>query len=417
MVHKSATLAINEALERRLKAGEKVLHLGFGEAGLPVPDFLLNELRKSAPANYYAPVTGDLGARQAAADWFTRRGFQTEYRQIMMGPGSKPLLFASILSIEGALILPQPAWVSYAAEAEIAGIPVIRVPITDHAGGVPDPAKLEEAVKQAEHDGVQLGAILLTIPDNPTGTVAAQQDVDEIVRIAREHDIAIISDEIYADLVYEGTAPSPLSGYPEKTIVTSGMSKNLSLGGWRIGFARFPDNAWGMRMRDTLVGIASETWSCMAAPMQAVAEYALNEPPEVKEFIAKSKRLHSIVSHAIHHIFVENGAICREPTAAFYIYPDFDPIRERLASENITTSDDLAQALLSRYGIGTLQGSAFGDNPDKLRLRVATSLVYGRTDEQRWSAYESEDPLSLPWIAQSLEFLDDGLAALSGKRV
>ena len=63
-----------------------------------------------------------------------------------------------------------------------------------------------------------------------------------------------------------------------------------------------------------------------------------------------------------------------------------------------------------------MQGSAFGDEPDKLRLRVATSLVYGRTDEQRWSAYESEDPLSLPWIAQSLEFLDDGLAALSGKR-
>ena len=171
-----------------------------------------------------------------------------------------------------------------------------------------------------------------------------------------------------------------------------------------------------MRMRDTIVGIASETWSCMAAPMQAVAEYALNEPPEVKEFIAKAKRLHSTVSHAIHRTFVDNGAICREPTAAFYIYPDFDPIRERLASEGIATSDDLAQALLSRYGIGTLQGSAFGDDPAKLRLRVATSLVYGHTDEQRWTAYESEDPLNLPWIAQSLEFLDDGLAALAGKR-
>ncbi|MBW3089559.1 pyridoxal phosphate-dependent aminotransferase [Bifidobacterium miconisargentati] len=413
MVHKSATLAINEALERRLAAGEKVLHLGFGEAGLPVPDFLLDVLRRAAPANYYAPVVGDQGPRKAAAGWFSRRGYDTDYQQIVFGPGSKPLLFASILSIEGALVLPQPAWVSYAAEAEIAHIPVIRVPITEHAGGVPDPTALAEAVDKAEHDGVKIGAILLTIPDNPTGTFASQADVDAITAIARAHDIAIISDEIYADLVYEGTAPSPLASYPEKTIVTSGMSKNLSLGGWRIGFARFPDNEWGEHMRDTIIGIGSETWSCMAAPMQQVAEYALGEPDEIKTFIAGSKRLHSKVSHAIHDVFVNNGAVCREPTAAFYIYPDFEPIRERLASQGITTSDNLAHELLSRYGIGTLQGSAFGDAPEALRLRVATSLVYGRTNEQRWQSYYSDNPLELPWIAQSLEFLQDGLASIS----
>lgn len=414
MVHKSATLAINEALERRLQAGEKVLHLGFGEAGLPVPDFLLDVLRRSAPANYYAPVVGDAGPRKAAAGWFARRGFPTDSRQIAFAPGSKPLLFASILSIDGALILPQPAWVSYAAQAEIAHIPTIHVPITEHAGGVPDPAALSAAVEQATRDGVKIGAILLTIPDNPTGTFASQDDVDAVTRIAREHDIAIISDEIYADLVYDGTAPSPLNSYPEKTIVTSGLSKNLSLGGWRIGFARFPDNQWGEHMRDAVTGIGSETWSCMAAPMQQVAEYALDEPEEIRTFINRSKRLHGIVSHAIHDTFTSNGAICRKPTAAFYIYPDFAPIREHLAQTGIATSDDLAKTLLDRYGIGTLQGSAFGDEPEQLRLRVATSLVYGRTDEQRWQSYESDNPLELPWIAQSLDFLQDGLASLSG---
>jgi aspartate aminotransferase len=415
MIHKSATLAINEALERRLAGGERVLHLGFGETGLPVPPVLLDRLSQSMSANHYAPVTGELGARKAAASWFARRGVPTDYRQVIFAPGSKPLLFAAILALDGALVLPQPAWVSYAAEAEIAKIPVLSVPIGARSGGIPDPGLLEETIARAHRDGVKIGAILLTIPDNPTGTFATQDDVDKVVAIARNNDIAIISDEIYADLVYSGTAPSPVKGYPEKTIVTSGMSKNLALGGWRIGFARFPDNEWGTQMRDTIIGIASETWSCMAAPMQAVAEYALNEPDDVKSFIQQSKRLHSIVSHAIYSEFINVGALCREPTAAFYIYPDFEPIRDHLASRGINTSDDLAETLLSRYGIGTLQGSAFGDDASALRLRVATSLVYGRTEEQRWASYEAQDPLELPWITESLEFLRNGLTLLSSE--
>ncbi|OZG59559.1 aminotransferase [Bifidobacterium lemurum] len=412
MVHKSATLAINEALERRLKAGEKVLHLGFGEAGLPVPDFILDVLREAAPANHYAPVTGEMAAREAAAGWFTRRGYPTDYSQILLGPGSKPLLFAAIMALDGALIIPQPAWVSYAAQAELLGVDTIKVPIGDECGGVPDPRLLSEAIAQANHDGVKIGGILLTLPDNPTGTVASQQDVDAVVEIARVNNLTIISDEIYADLVYSGEAPSPLKTYPEKTLVTSGLSKNMSLGGWRIGYIRFPRNDWGDTMRDTLIGIASETWSAMASPMQDVAAYALSEPPEIQEFVTKSKRLHEIISTAIWQEFVNAGAICRKPTAAFYIYPDFDPLRDILAAKGIDTSEKLAHELLTKHGIGTLQGSAFGDVPEALRLRVATSLVYGRTNEQRWTAYDSEDPLELPWIQESLEFLRDGLAAL-----
>jgi len=413
MTMHSATLAINEAMQKRKANGEKLLHLGFGESGLPVPEFITQILRISADQNSYGAVVGSEEARGAAAGWFSRRGLPTGAEQILLAPGSKALLFAALATIPGDLILPRPSWVSYAAQAALLNKPTIDVPIPDDAGGIPDPDLLEAAIIRSLSSGGNPGVLLLTVPDNPTGTMARPEAIEKVCSIAQKYELAIVSDEIYAEVVHSGAAPSAATYLESRTIITTGLSKSLALGGWRIGFARVPQNEWGHKILDDMIGVASEVWSSLAAPMQAVAAYVLNEPDEVKDHIRRSVRLHAIVANAVYQEFIAAGAACRKPVAGFYLYPDFEPLRARLGAKGIYSGSDLAGAMLDQHGVGILAGEAFGDDPAALRARVATSLLYGTTPEERWEALESDDPLSLPWIASALDHLRAALQELT----
>lgn len=164
-----------------------------------------------------------------------------------------------------------------------------------------------------------------------------------------------------------------------------------------------------------LIGVASEVWSSLAAPQQAAAAYVLQDPEPVLAHIERSTRLHATVAAAVFTEFDRIGVMCRRPTAGFYLYPDFEPFRDVLAAKGITGGDDLARALLEGYGVGVLAGPAFGDSPEGLRARVATSLLYGETAQQRWEALESNDPTALPWIAGALAELRTALEGLLGQ--
>ncbi|HET6949849.1 MAG TPA: pyridoxal phosphate-dependent aminotransferase [Acidimicrobiales bacterium] len=411
----SPTLALNEDLEARRAAGQPVLHLGFGEAGLPALPGLTRALRRAAPRNRYAPVAGSAEARGAAAGWFRRRDLPTDAAQVVLAPGSKPLLYAVIAALPGAVVLPRPSWVSYAAQAALAGKAVVGVPVPAAAGGVPDPDLLPDALARARRAGQRPGILLLTLPDNPTGTLAGPGLLSRICAIAGEHDLVVVCDEIYRDLCYEWPDfRGPAHLLPERTIVTSGLSKSVALGGWRIGFARFPSSTFGDDARRRVVGVASEVWSSMAGPMQDVAAHVLAEPPEVVDHVEASRRLHRTVARAVHDDLLAAGARCRTPDAAFYLYPDLAPWRDGLARLGVTTGAVLARHLLDRHGVGVLPGGSFGDDPAALRFRAATSLLYGRTDDQRWAALRSPDPLALPWIAEALATLRATWAALAG---
>jgi len=409
----SATLAIDQAVAERRAAGKTVLHLGFGEAGLPVPPGLAEVLGEAAHHNAYGPVVGSTEARDAAAGWFGRRGLPTDPGQIMFAPGSKPLLAAVLAAIDGDVVLPRPAWVTYAAQAALLGRRVIPVPIGPAAGGVPDPALLDDALVASRAAGAQPGALVLTVPDNPTGTVASTEQLREVATIAQRHDLAILSDEIYAELIHEATAPSATTFLPDRTVVTTGLSKSLALGGWRIGYARTPDSTWGRRLHRSLTGIASETWSSLAAPMQAVAAHVLTDPDDILTHIAASRRLHARIAHAVHAELIAAGATCRPPQAGFYLYPDFAAVRPALTRRGITTSTTLATALLDTHDIATLPGAAFGEPDDVLTLRIATSLLYGTTTDQRDAALTADAPETLPWIASAIAHLHHSLAALT----
>jgi aspartate/methionine/tyrosine aminotransferase len=221
--------------------------------------------------------------------------------------------------------------------------------------------------------------------------------------------------------VHAETEPftSPVAMAPGRTIVTTALSKGLALGGWRIGVARLPGGEQARllrrRLRDRLVGIGSEIWSAPAAPIQQAAAYAFSEPPELAERIARSRRLHGQVARAVARRFTAAGADVPPPAGAFYLYPDFGPVRDELRGRHgVKTSDDLAALLLRRYGMGVLPGSAFGDDPGALRLRVATGLLYGETDRQRETALAAAAPTAVPWVASSLARIEEVLADLIG---
>lgn len=414
MVVQSATLAINERMGALRAAGRPALHLGFGEAGLPVQPDVARVLAEAVTRNSYAPVAGTQRARVAAAGYFTRRGLTTEPEQIVFAPGSKALLYALIASLPGDVVLPRPSWVSYAPQVLLAGKQVIGVPIPDEAGGVPDPDAFDEAVGRAKRDGLRPGTLMLTVPDNPTGTIADQDQLRKVLALAEAHDLAVISDEIYRDLCYDASAfLSPATLAPERCFVTSGLSKSMALGGWRIGFARFPSSDLGQRVLGEAIGMASELWSCMADPMQEVAAYVLDEPPEVVGQVVSSRRLHSRVAGAVHAEFEAAGATCRAPAGGFYVYPDLEPLRPALDARNVTNGAQLAAHLLEEHGVGVLAGEEFGDDPAKLRFRAATSLLYGTTAEQRWRALGADEPTGLPWIADSLDHLHGALSTLA----
>lgn len=408
----SPTLAIDQEVRHRLAAGERIVHLGFGEAGLPVPEALQLVLAGAAERSSYGPVAGSAAARSAAAGWFTRRGNPTSEDQVIFGPGSKSLLYALLAVIEGDVVLPCPSWVSYAAQAALLGKSVLSVPIGSEAGGVPDPDLLEAALTEARARGRSVGSIVLTVPDNPTGTVVAEGTLRRVLAIAASFDLAVIADEIYAELVHGSHMVHAADHYPERTVITTGLSKSVALGGWRIGLARVPDSPWGERLMDRLVAVASEIWSSLAAPMQAVAEFAFSDPEIVTDHVERGRLLHARLTRAMHDEFVSAGLVCRPPTAAFYLYPDFEPHRQVLAEQGVRTSDDLARVLLHDHGVATLPGSAFGEAPETLTLRVATSLLAGFDDDKRRQALASSDPAALPWVAEELGLVRSGLAAL-----
>ncbi|MGW6270785.1 MULTISPECIES: pyridoxal phosphate-dependent aminotransferase [unclassified Streptomyces] len=414
----SPNLALDQLVHERRAAGQSLVHLAFGEARLPLLPGLAQALADGASLTSYGPVAGRADVRQAVAGYFARRGLPTDPDQIVLAPGSKPLLMALQLALPGDVLLPAPAWNTYAPQIAYAGKQAIAVPVPAQCGGVPEPAALRAALARARAAGRNPTSVILTLPDNPTGTLAPAHLIREICALARTEDLVVISDEIYRDVLHDpsGLYLSPAQVAPERTVITTGLSKSLGLGGWRIGAARFPAGDLGRQLTQGVVSAASELWSALAGPMQHVAAYAFSEPPEVVRRLREAARLHGAVARAVHQIALDAGALCRPPTGAFYVYPDFGPLRAELAAQGVTDSASLARRLLDESGVVVLAGHLLGDAPDALRFKAATSLLYG-DEHQQAEALAADDPVRLPHIADQLARIADAFAKLTGRSV
>ncbi len=410
----SATLAIDEVSRQLRERGVDVLPTGFGQAGVPVHPLLRRALADAADRNGYGPVAGSAELRSAAAGYWERRGLPTAAGQVLTGPGSKALLYAVLQAVGGDVVVPQPSWVSYAAQASLLGHQPIYVRTPAGSGGVPDPALLADAVRHARAAGRHVRAVVLTLPDNPTGRLASAALVDRVCAVAADLDLLVISDEIYRDLVYDDEFRSPAETAPERVVITTGLSKSLALGGWRLGVARLPDGVLGERLGARMLAAASEIWSSAAQPVQHAAAVAFGEPAELTEYVGRARRLYQLISGEIAAVLDAAAIQVATPQAAFYLFADFGPHRERLAAtRGVRTGEDLAAELLSRHHIAALPGSAFGEPPESLTLRLCAGMLTGADDTQRLQALSCEDPLRLPWIAAAIDRLGTAVADLT----
>ena len=383
--------------------------------GLPVLPSVAERLGAAAGENGYGPVAGSPAVRKAAAGYFERRGLPTAPEQVLLAPGSKALLYALLSVLPGDVVLPRPSWVSYAAQAALAGKRVIDVPIAADAGGVPDPAALREALAAARAQGHEPAILVLTLPDNPTGTVASASLMQEVCAVAEEHGLLIVCDEIYRDLAYEPEAlRSPASLLPERVFVTNGLSKSMALGGWRIGFCRVPAGPLGADAARALTGVASEVWSSLAAPMQHAATYVLDEPPDVRAHVAAQPP----PAPPRHHRRARagRGGGRHLPPADRRLLP---VPRPRAAApraggagrEHRRAARGAAARAPRRRGA---RGGGVRRRPGGAALPHGDEPAVRRSAEQRWEALAADDPVALPWIAGALERLGEALRALRG---
>ncbi len=374
----SPTLAINEAIAARRAAGQDVVHLGFGEASFPLHPILREALARGATSTSYAPVLGIPALREAIAGYLRRtRGLAARPDTIAVAPGSKPLLYALLCALDGDVLIPSPSWVSYAPQAHLAGKRVLPVRTDPHDHHTLTPQALSDALDDGRRAGADPRILIVNTPSNPTGCMFTEQTATAVAEWAREMGIAVISDEIYAELAHgRRRHHSPARFYPEGTIVTGGLSKAFSAGGWRLGYAAVPDTERGRQLMAALAALGSEIWSAASGPIQVAAVAAFSPDEELEAYVRRSAQVHGHVTGRLHRALTLLGIECARPAGAFYIYPDFAPWRGALAERGIASSDTLAASLLEEWGIATLPGTAFGEAPEALRLRLATSMLY-----------------------------------------
>jgi len=373
----SATLSMNEAVAKRRASGRETIHLGFGEASFPLHPLLATALADAAKRTGYAPVLGIPELRQAIAEYLARkRGLTFSSDQIIVAPGSKPLLYALVQVLEGDLLLPVPSWVSYAPQARLAGRKVIGVETDPGDCHRLTPHALSQAMIQAHRNGANPRILIVNTPSNPTGGMFDRADVEALALWAREEGITLISDEIYAELAHGWREHvSPARFYPEGVIVTGGLSKAFSAGGWRLGYAALPPTVAGIQAMIALRSLASEIWSSAASPVQEAALVAFSNNESLEQYVQHSALVHGYVAGRLYGTLVGLGVPCPRPAGGFYLYPDFSPWRHALIELGIKTGKELAHYLLEEWDIATLPGSAFGESPESFRLRLSTSLL------------------------------------------
>ena len=359
-------------------AGETVYHLGFGESRFPVHPKIARALARNAPRRSYLPGTGLPELRQAIAEFYTRQlQLDVSAKQVIVAPGSKALLFAFQMALDGATILHTPSWVSYAPQARLLNRPILRIPSCLEDEHRLDPGKLKTLLRQSEHSQHLL---ILNSPNNPTGRMVEPAQLEEIATICRQENVLVLSDEIYALTAYGREHLSLSRYYPEGTVVLGGMSKHLSLGGWRLGAAIVPPGESGQRLLHAVARIGSELWSTPSAPIQYAAVTAYGDDPELAAYIGRCTSLHAARTRFIWRSLCELDVPCPEPMGGFYLFPNFDHWRKPLAARGVRTSTDLARYLLDTLQIATLPGTDFGAPAQELSLRLSTSYLDLETD-------------------------------------
>jgi aspartate aminotransferase len=276
------------------------------------------------------------------------------------------LMFLLQLSFDGDIVVPTPSWVSYVPQARLAGRTVVRVAGGGRHGLMFDGDDLRRACAGSSR---RPRLLFLNSPSNPTGLAFTADELAGIAAVSRDLGLTVLSDEIYGELTFAGSHRSIASLYPEGTIVASGLSKWCGAGGWRLGTLALPASMKSLRR--ALEAVASETFSSTSAPIQHAAVCAFRPDGEIEDYLATARRILSATLFWAATRLSAAGLLVPEAAAGFYLFPGFEAHRGALEAKGVTDDVGLVDRLLTRTGIVSVPGSAFGLDPRALRVRLA----------------------------------------------
>lgn len=352
-------LAKAQELERK---GKNILHFEIGEPDMETPENIsmagIQAIKDKK--THYTPSIGILELRKAIQDEIEKtRGYRPDLEQIVITPGLKPGIFFSMLAIVNPgdeVIYQDPGYPTYGSVSSFLGAKGVLVPLLEENEFRMDPDDIKDRITR------KTKLIIVNSPQNPTGSVMTKSELEELARLAEEHDIFVISDEIYSKMTYESDHYTPTSRdeAKERTVLLDGFSKYFAMTGWRLGFIVAPVEMAG-RLQDLLVSAVS----CTAAFTQWAGVEALRgDQSFISEMMKRFKEKRDRIVKGLNSI---PGFSCLSSKGAFYAFPNI--------KETGMTSQECADHILNDAGVACLPGTAFGPYGEGyLRFSYATTL-------------------------------------------
>ena len=357
-----AVLAKAAELQRQ---GRDIINLGIGQPDFPTPEHIVEAGRKALADGHhgYTPANGIPPLREAvAADLARRHGAEVSPDLVMIVPGGKVTMYMAILMFgePGAEILyPDPGFPIYRSMIEFTGATPVPVPVREENGFA---FSAEETLALITK---QTRLLIINSPANPTGGVTPKAEIDKLVAgLAKWPDVALLSDEIYGQMTYDGLAHQTLLAYPEirdRLIMLDGWSKTYAMTGWRLGYS-----VWPKALYENARKLAVNSYSCVNAPTQFAGIAALTGPQDaVAEMVAEFDARRAIVVEGLNKLPGVRAAV---PKGAFYAFPNIAATGWKAKA--------LASALLEDAGVATIGGPDFGIFGEGfIRLSYANSSV------------------------------------------
>ena len=352
----SATLAINEESNKLIKNGKKVYKFGFGQSPFPVPETIVSALKNNANKNTYLPMQGLEELRSAIANYLNKNNNNNfKFDDIIIGPGTKELMFLTQIAFQGEVLLPAPSWVSYQPQALIAKNKVHWIQTTDSSNWFPTAEQLENKIKNIKNKNLLL---FINSPNNPSGTVC--KNLQEIAEVAKKYKLIILSDEIYSQLTFDNQYRSISNFYPEGTIVSTGLSKWCGAGGWRLGFFAIPDQL--KVLKNSLKILSSESFTSVSAPIQYAAIEAYKG--DHSAYLNTVRKILSFAGNYVYENLKSNVINVTKPEGGFYLFPEF-------TNAKFSSSSEMCKDILNKTGVALLPGSDFGLKSSKMVVRLS----------------------------------------------
>ena len=352
----SSTLKINEISKELEKSGKEIFKFGFGQSPFAIPTSIVEALRENASHNKYLPMQGLQNLREVIARFISsKKKYEYKSENIIIGPGTKELMFLLQILFDGEILLPAPSWVSYHPQATLGRNKVHWIQTKRENNWFPTAHDIEKVILKNREKNYLL---FLNSPNNPSGQVC--NNLEEISAVANKYNILILSDEIYSELTFENNFKSISNFCPEKTIISDGLSKWCAAGGWRLGYFVVPESL--NLLRDKMKVLASETFSSVSSPIQYAAIKAYNS--DHKTYLTKARKILKGVGDYVYEHLKSNNIIINKPQGGFYLMPEF-------INKDFSNSSEMCDDILKKTGVALLPGSDFGLLQEKMIARLS----------------------------------------------